>query len=78
MRRRLAYWATVALTATCRLDCACAFAVADLVMDFRINAARAGTQTHIDFIELLMGHGWEPMPTMTIRTAVKIAKRRMG
>jgi hypothetical protein len=80
MRGNFTYWARLAVTVSCRLTCVCALATADLpVIDLRINAARAGTQTHIDFIDpLLMGQGWEPTPTMTIRTAAKIAKRRMG
>jgi len=73
------YCATIARMASRRTDDTCVFAIADLlVIDLRINPARAGTQTHMDFIAPSMGQGWEPMPTMMISAATKRAKRRMG
>jgi hypothetical protein len=68
--RSSCYWATVNSSA----DCACVFTIAD----FRINFARVGTQTHMDFSELPPCRDWEPMPTMTNRATVNRAKRLMG
>ncbi|HEX3472688.1 MAG TPA: hypothetical protein VHT28_16015 [Silvibacterium sp.] len=48
------------------------------VIDLRINAARDGRQTHMDLFDWPPCQGWEPATTTTNRTAVKIAKRRMG
>jgi hypothetical protein len=53
-----------------------------LVIDFSINFARVGTQTHMDLFDDLFNppafHGTEPTITRTSNTVEKSAKRRMG
>jgi len=62
-----------------RLAGACVVVIADtLVIDLRINAARDGRQTHIDFFSPLPFDGWEPMIIKMSSAAEKSAKRRMG
>ena len=49
-----------------------------LVIDFSINLAREGTQTHMDLFDPPAFHGTEPPITRTSNTVEKIAKRRIG
>jgi hypothetical protein len=58
-------------------DLPCVFATAA----FTSSLARVGMQTQISFIDLLRlapCRGWEAMATITIKQAVKRAKRLMG
>ena len=68
------YW----LEANNSADRACVFAIADFI----INPARAGMQTHMDFMDDLFRPPpcpcWEPMATTTIKATAKRAKRLMG
>jgi hypothetical protein len=71
------YWPEVAFRVDGSAGLMCVFATAA----FTINAARAGMQTHISFMDLLRltpCRGWEAMATITIKQAVKRAKRLMG
>ena len=69
------YWLTVAFNSFA--DATCVFANAA----FAISPARAGTQTHILFMDLLRltpCRGWEPMRMIVIKATVNRAKRLVG
>ena len=69
------YWATVAFNSS--TDAACVFASTA----FAMSPARAGTQTHLSFMDLLRltpCRGCEPMATIVIKATVNRAKRLMG
>ena len=71
------YWPEVAFRVDSSADLPCVFATAA----FTSNAARAGMQTHISFMDLLRltpCRGREPMATIAMKQTVKRAKRLMG
>lgn len=73
------YWAAATLWVNISAErtCACAFAIADFI----INPARVGTQTHIDLMDLFRlppCPDWEPMAMRTKKATVNSAKRLMG
>ncbi len=77
--RIVLYWAVVALSTTRRTEAACTVVTVGLLtMDFSINPTRDGTQTQKEPLALTRCAGREPTATMTIKTAAKIAKRRIG
>lgn len=82
IQQQFLYWAVVTLSATRWMEAACTVVTVDLfTMDFSINPAREGRQTQKSFPDprAVPGcAGREPIATMTVRTAAKIAKRRIG